>query len=152
MGGVYSSISTEYNPFSNVNIYGEMEALQSDGYIQKLSINHDAFQNDLFTTFSLTKQTFDGVSQSFDYGKYCLSLIRSVQSINPEIHVRFPNLAPNTPHLWYNRSLCLYHPKNFQWEEEKNPISTVISWTYGWIYFYETWLLIDEWLGPEIKH
>ncbi len=152
MGGVNSSVPTEYNPFSNIAIYGELETLQSEGYIQKLTINHDAFRNDLYTTFSLTKQIFGGVGQSFEYEKYSLSLERGVQSVNPEIIVRFPSLAPNTPHLWKHRSLCLYHPKNFLWEQENNPISTLISWTYGWIFFYETWLIVGEWLGPEIKH
>lgn len=74
-------------------------------------------------------------------------------SASPIIRVLNPELVADPPHFYKeNGSLCLFHPDNFNWTEDKLIAQNIISWTAAWIYFYEVWLQTGKWFGPESHH
>jgi hypothetical protein len=71
----------------------------------------------------------------------------------PKIYILSPELVDGAPHIYSNtKSLCLYHPNNYKWHSGKLIAEDIMGWTAGWIYFYEYWLQIGEWIGPEAPH
>jgi len=73
--------------------------------------------------------------------------------LRPLVRVVSPVLVPDRPHFHeVNNSLCLYHPKNFNWTRDKLVAQYIISWAAAWIYFYEVWLVSKIWYGPEADH
>lgn len=74
-------------------------------------------------------------------------------SASPVVKVLKPDLVETPPHFYkHNRSLCLYHPRDYQWTRENLIADNIIPWTAAWIYFYEVWLRDKEWYGPEADH
>ena len=74
-------------------------------------------------------------------------------NLRPLVKVIRPELVAEPPHFYAeSRSLCLYHPKNYQWTKEKLIAKDIVSWTAAWIYFYEMWLKDGFWYGPEADH
>lgn len=73
----------------------------------------------------------------------------------PRVTVISPNLkslAPGRrlPHVYYATtpmSLCLYLPGSGEWEASKSIAETVVPWTAVWLFYFEDWLLTDEWKG-----
>ncbi|RKQ50608.1 hypothetical protein BXY85_1624 [Roseivirga pacifica] len=55
-------------------------------------------------------------------------------------------------HLYYDLSLCLYHPLIDQIAFKKINLFEMIPWISEWIVFYEQWKKYGVWLGKEIKH
>ena len=73
--------------------------------------------------------------------------------VRPLVKVIKPELVEDPPHFYKEtQSLCLYHPKNYQWAKEKLIAKDIVSWTAAWIYFYEVWLQKGVWYGPEADH
>lgn len=72
--------------------------------------------------------------------------------ISPKVRVKSPILKNNAPHIFPDKSLCLYHKNNFKWDEKKIITNEIIHWTISWIYFYEYWLQTGKWIGPEVLH
>ncbi len=73
--------------------------------------------------------------------------------LRPLVKVISPNLVEDPPHFYKeSQSLCLYHPKNYNWAKEKLIAKDIVSWTAAWIYFYEVWLQKGVWYGPEAEH
>jgi len=71
----------------------------------------------------------------------------------PLVKILKPELVENPPHIYSaNRTLCLYHPDNYNWSKEKLIAKDIVPWTAAWIYFYEVWLEKGIWLGPEASH
>lgn len=66
----------------------------------------------------------------------------------PKVKVISPPLAHNAPHLYNDRSLCLYWPKEWWWQQNDLIAEIIIPWTLSWLYFYELWLDTSKWLGP----
>ena len=66
----------------------------------------------------------------------------------PKVKVLFPKLASKTPHLYCDKSLCLYWPKEWRWQPDTLIADAIIPWTASWLYYYELWLDTDKWLGP----
>jgi hypothetical protein len=58
------------------------------------------------------------------------------------------------PHVYkkHNNMLCLYHPDNFRWTQDKDIKQTIIFWTLLWIEFYEVWQETGIWFAPEAEH
>ena len=54
------------------------------------------------------------------------------------------------PHLYSNGSLCLYYPKDHEWDYHDLWSETLIPWTSLWLYFFEIWLVTGEWIGGGI--
>ncbi|WP_304545992.1 hypothetical protein [Sulfurimonas microaerophilic] len=75
----------------------------------------------------------------------------------PYSYVISPNLVKishdrTVPHL-YNQetqSLCLTHPSLCEWNKNKLIVDTYIPWIAHWLYYYEVWLLSDQWEGGGI--
>lgn len=67
---------------------------------------------------------------------------------SPKVHILSPTLHPKAVHLYANEELCLYWPKEWGWRPDRLISKTIIPWTGSWLFFYEIWLDIDEWLGP----
>lgn len=55
-------------------------------------------------------------------------------------------------HLYYDKSLCLYHPIYDKPALNFIPLYKMIPWIVEWIVFYEQWKKYGVWLGNEIKH
>lgn len=70
----------------------------------------------------------------------------------PAAFVVAPTLHEDAPHLWEDGSLCLYHPNKFVWREDHLVADYTIPWVALWLYFYEQWLDLGVWLGPEAPH
>lgn len=43
--------------------------------------------------------------------------------------------------------LCLYHPERREWSPVDRLDLTVVPWIYLWLYYYEEWLVSDDWKG-----
>ncbi len=72
--------------------------------------------------------------------------------LSPRVTVIPPQPAPAAPHLYRGDFLCLYHPDDFHWNQNKLVAKEVMQWTCAWLYFYEYWLQTGEWVGPEVPH
>ncbi len=71
---------------------------------------------------------------------------------SPKIKITSPKLQKNSkgediPHLYSGENLCLYQPKYCEFQGTDFLCDTIIPWTSLWLYYYEIWLLTDEWLG-----
>lgn len=83
---------------------------------------------------------------------YTVSITYRVNSA-PQVRIISPALVPEPPHFYSkSKTLCLYHPDNFNWTKDKLIANQIVSWTAGWIYFYEVWLQTGIWYGPEAHH
>lgn len=78
---------------------------------------------------------------------YCLQVTYRLGDI-PRVRVLKPELARDAPHLYNDRSLCLYWPKEWRWTESEAIGDTLLPWAALWLYYYELWLDTGEWLGP----
>ena len=66
----------------------------------------------------------------------------------PAVFVLDPPLLPDAPHIWPDRSLCLYWPKEWWWKDTESIAETIVSWTALWLEHFEVWQQVGEWLGP----
>lgn len=74
--------------------------------------------------------------------------VRYKPSSPPIVEVIAPALAPKAPHLWRDKTLCLYYPKENPWQRDMLIATTILPWTALWLYYYELWLDTGKWLGP----
>ena len=80
----------------------------------------------------------------------------SVFVIDPDLHV----LADNRklPHVYADHPphLCLYLPGTKEWSSDLLIATTTVPWTYLWLFYFEEWLLSNEWKGggkhPEVNN
>lgn len=56
------------------------------------------------------------------------------------------------PHVYSDKrqELCLYYPKNNEWNSSMYISQTILLWASEWLFFYEHWLITNEWLGGGI--
>lgn len=66
----------------------------------------------------------------------------------PKVFVVTPTLAENAPHLYRDRDLCLYWPKEWRWGARQLIADTILPWSALWLFYYELWLDTGKWLGP----
>jgi len=66
----------------------------------------------------------------------------------PKVKVISPHLAHSSPHLYKDRILCLYWPKEWWWQQDDLIAEIIIPWAASWLYHYELWLDTGKWLGP----
>lgn len=78
---------------------------------------------------------------------YIVEIQYSLQRI-PQVWVLSPPLAPNAVHLYQEKNLCLYWPKEWKWQPDQLIATTIIPWAASWLHFYELWLDTGKWLGP----
>ena len=87
-----------------------------------------------------------------EFSEYSLE-IKYEKGCSPKVYVKNPQLVPNAPHVYpSDRRLCLYHPDNFKWSDDKLVAKEIMQWTQAWLYFYECWLDTGNWYGPEAPH
>jgi hypothetical protein len=66
----------------------------------------------------------------------------------PTVKVMQPTIVAGAPHLYKDGSLCLYWPKEWNWQDNELIAEIIIPWTALWLYYYELWLDTGKWLGP----
>lgn len=54
------------------------------------------------------------------------------------------------PHMYYDGSLCLFYSDYNEWKYSDSWADTLVPWACLWLYYYEIWLITDEWLGGGI--
>lgn len=72
----------------------------------------------------------------------------------PDIFVTSPSLKDlsgerTIPHLYDQDQLrlCLYYPGSGEYCGEKPMAPQLLPWTATWLYYFEEWLMSDEWKG-----
>lgn len=70
----------------------------------------------------------------------------------PRVFVTDPCIPPGTKHTYNDGSLCLYWPPEWQWSDRECLATTIMPWAAMWVYYYEIYLITNEWLGPEAPH
>lgn len=69
------------------------------------------------------------------------------------VYVIEPHILKHSPHIYPDKSLCLYYPKDFSFDKRISLIAnTIIPWTAEWLYFYEIWIETGVWWGSEAPH
>lgn len=76
------------------------------------------------------------------------------------VYVLEPKLAlakncTRLPHVYDSecQKLCLFYPKNREWNASMWMAKTILAWASEWLYFYEMWILTDgQWLGGGVEH
>lgn len=87
-------------------------------------------------------------------GLYKVKLVYHLNK-SPKIYVVDPKPLPlaegkkKLPHCYDQKEqhLCLYYPDGKEWNKSMLLATTVIPWTYEWLYHYEIWLGTGEWTG-----
>ncbi len=81
--------------------------------------------------------------------------VPEVRVIDPDLRIlagdrKLPHIYPGDPPL-----LCLYLPGTREWSPDLLIATTIVPWTYLWLFFFEEWLLTNEWKGggehPEVN-
>lgn len=76
--------------------------------------------------------------------------------IDPDLHVLAGERS--LPHVYADHPphLCLYLPRTKEWSSDLLIATTIVPWTYLWLFYFEEWLLSNEWKGggkhPEVKN
>jgi hypothetical protein len=70
----------------------------------------------------------------------------------PLVFVLKPGIVRGALHRYSDGSLCLYWPDEFAWSSKASLAETIVPWTALWLFYYELWLVLGEWLGPESPH
>jgi hypothetical protein len=74
----------------------------------------------------------------------------------PEMIVISPDIQElvgkrKLPHIYpYKKrgtKLCLWTPMYGEWDYSMKLIETYVPWTVEWLWYFEHWLITDEWLG-----
>lgn len=80
----------------------------------------------------------------------------------PDVFVIEPDLVDlaggrKLPHVYEQKPtrLCLYLPRAREWNRSMRIADTVVPWTVLWLFYFEEWLVSDEWKGggvhPEVS-
>ena len=78
----------------------------------------------------------------------------------PNCYVLSPKLCrrdnkQRIPHTYTKNRLCLYLPNSGEWTPQMLIADTIIPWASLWLFYYEIWQAIGEWLGggkhPELQ-
>lgn len=53
------------------------------------------------------------------------------------------------PHVYeqHPTQLCLYFPKTGEWSSGKLIATSIVPWAYLWLFYFEEWLISNEWKG-----
>lgn len=77
--------------------------------------------------------------------KYYLDCSPKIKIISPALQKNSKN--EDIPHIYPGENLCLYQPKYREFKNTDLLAETIIPWTSLWLYYYELWLVTDEWHG-----
>jgi hypothetical protein len=70
--------------------------------------------------------------------------------LEPELKDRGPEEP--VPHVYPDGSLCLFYPRQGEWDHTMLVAETTISWASLWLYNYEVWRLTGDWIGGGVHH
>lgn len=72
----------------------------------------------------------------------------------PDVFVLSPDLNVlaedrRLPHVYSTKPLrlCLHYPSSDEWSSDKSIAETIVPWAYLWLFYFEEWLISDEWQG-----
>jgi|LSQX01.2.fsa_nt_gb hypothetical protein len=81
---------------------------------------------------------------------------------HPKIWLLFPNLQTREgrkpPHLYSNSDkdgnpcLCVYYPREGEWNNTMFIAETIVPWISTWLNAYEFWVITGKWYYPESPH
>ena len=81
---------------------------------------------------------------------YEVELTHSLE-MSPKIFVLSPELLDReddlVPHRYQDGSLCLYLPRNGEWNQSMYLSETTVPWACEWLFHYELWRATGEWHG-----
>ena len=62
--------------------------------------------------------------------------------------------ATSLPHVYSNEEqlLCLYYPKDKEWNSNMLFAKTIVPWACEWLIHYEIWLATGIWHGGGVEH
>jgi hypothetical protein len=73
---------------------------------------------------------------------------------SPKLFIEAPDLndlaaGRRLPHVYEQRPprLCLYLPGTEEWHPALRLDQTIVPWTSLWLYYFEDWLVTDQWSG-----
>lgn len=71
----------------------------------------------------------------------------------PKVYVVDPELPYDIDaHMYSDKRLCLYYPKEDPWKHHKSIADTIIPWTAEWLVYYELYQIDGKWYGPFVPH
>jgi hypothetical protein len=93
-----------------------------------------------------------GELQPTDLSEFYRVAIQYRLGIRPKVNVLRPQLrdrgnGESIPHLFPDRSLCLYLINSGEWTPEVAIAETTVPWACLWLYHYEVWRATGEWMG-----
>ncbi|WP_347160131.1 hypothetical protein [Pontibacter chitinilyticus] len=122
--------------------------------VQALNIKR-IFTGSNVTTFRDNHLTWTDTISSSPLGE--LYKVKLEYHVNqpPKVYVIKPKPLPlakgktKLPHCYDQKEqqLCLYYPDGKEWNKTMLLATTIIPWTYEWLYHYEIWLGTGEWTG-----
>ncbi len=72
---------------------------------------------------------------------------------SPKVYVVDPELPLDiNAHMYSDKRLCLYYPKENPWKHTKSISDTIIPWTAEWLVYYELYQIDGKWHGPFVPH
>lgn len=92
-------------------------------------------------------------TQSNPLGRLYKVEIRLGSDLSPDVFIKDPDLdilakGREILHIYHNPTrLCLYLPKEREWNSSLRLDQTIVPWTSLWLYYFEEWLASDEWKG-----
>jgi hypothetical protein len=74
--------------------------------------------------------------------------------VTPRVFVEDPDLLAladgrRLPHVYEQRPprLCLYLPDTGEWTPAMRLDQSIVPWAVLWLFYFEEWLVSDEWKG-----
>jgi hypothetical protein len=74
--------------------------------------------------------------------------------MSPNVVIVSPDLnelaqGRELPHVYSSAPvrLCLHHPESDEWSPERSIAETIVPWTYLWLFYFEEWLVSNDWKG-----
>jgi len=68
------------------------------------------------------------------------------------VYVRNHDFPEDTPHLYPDGSLCLYHSSQYEWNLSEPLSHRIIPWACLWLHCYDIWTTTSVWFGEEYPH
>lgn len=104
------------------------------------------------TTFTYQSMKVEGNLQPTSRSLIYHFVLKYNLAESPKTKIVSPILQKNSkgediPHLYPGENLCLYHPRYAEFSRTDFLSDSIIPWTSLWLYYYEIWLITDNWLG-----
>lgn len=84
---------------------------------------------------------------------YVVDIDYSQAPLAPLVNVVRPSVRSGAPHLFrpeVGRDLCLFY--RGEWTPALSFAESIVPWCEEWLFYYERWLEVGRWDGPEAPH